>query len=245
MTKRHLLTALLLIALGGSAGAQSSDTAVAIVDRYLDIMGVSRWGSDSLLVLETVITSPGSTDTFVMKRWHMSPNMNRVEVWHGKKLQTAMCSNGKDRFRTMRPKSGYWVDVAASTFYEQLMPYDFRGPLFSWRGQGAKLTYLGVTKALEMYDMESVKVEGPGIFTRIYFFEPSGLLSVIVETGELDSAFRANEEARIDWKIIHEYQVLGDHLLPKQESFMRDGRLTILETTARFEPRNTLVFNQD
>jgi hypothetical protein len=245
MKRKHLIAALLLTVAGMTAHGQAVDTAAMIVDRYLDIMGTSRWGSDSVLALETVITSPSSADTFVMKRWFLSPNMTRVEVWHGKELQTALCSNGTDRFRAYRPKYGQWADLMPGSYYERLLPYDFRGPLHSWRAQGATLTYMGVAKAMGKYDMESVKMEGPGLFTRIYFFEPSGLLSVIVETGELDTAYRAQDEARIEWKIIHEYMEIDGCLLPKQESFMRNGELTVLETTARKEKRNTLIFNQD
>lgn len=247
MKQKHILAALLLMA-GGLAGhGQSIDTAAMIVDRYLDIMGTSRWGSDSVLAMETVITTIGTQDTFVMKRWYLAPNMNRVELWHGKTLQEGLCSNGKDRYRVFRPKVGYWVDVPAYNFYERLSPYDFRGPLHGWRAKGATATYLGMTKAMGQVDMESVKIEEPAMYTRIYFFEPSGLLSVIVETDELDTAsYNPNEASHIEWKILHEYMpVNGDHLLPKQESFMRDGQLTVLETTARMEERNTLIFNQD
>lgn len=242
---KRIYTLLLVLALGGAAQCQATDTAAQIVDHYLELLGTSRWQSDSMLVMETLVTSPGSTDTFVMKRWYLAPQMLRVEVWHGKELQTAYCSNGKDRYRSFRPRYGYWSDMQPGHFQESIKPYDFRGPLHGWRAAGATLTYMGMAKAMGLYEMQSVKVESPGLFTRYYLFEPSGLLSVIVETDELDSNYNPNLEARIEWKIEHEYMQLGDHLLPKQESFMREGKLTVLETTAWMEKRNTLVFNQD
>lgn len=244
MKKIYIL--LLTLALGSVAQCQTVDTAAQIVDRYLDMLGTTRWKSDSMLVMETIITTEGSADTFVMRRWHLPPNMFRVEVWHGKELQTAMCSNGNDRYRSYRPQKGYWVDMHPGHFHETFGSYDFRGPLNGWRAAGATLTYMGVAKAMGEYDLLSVKVEMPAHFTRYYMFEPNGLLALIVETDEIDTSnYNPLTEARIDWKIIHEYQRMGDCLLPKQESFMREGRLTVLETKAWMEKRNTLIFNQD
>lgn len=243
MKRIYLL--LIALALGGTVHSQTVDTAAWIVDNYLDMMGTSRWPVDSMLVMETTVTTPGTTDTFVIKRWHLPPTMFRVEVWNGKTLQNAYCSNGNDRYRSYRPRYGYWVDIQPGHFQESFGAYDFRGPLFNWRAAGAKLTYTGIAKAMGEYDMMSVKVEAPSLFTRYYLFEPSGLLSVIVETDELDSNYNPVPEARIEWKIIHEYMRMGDRLLPKQESFMREGQLTVMETTAWMEKRNTLIFNQD
>ena len=70
-------------------------------------------------------------------------------------------------------------------------------------------------------------------------------MSMIVETAELDSLYRDRYSVHIDWKFIHEYQQVGRSLLPKQESFMRQGKLTVMETEAYFEPAKTLIFNQD
>ena len=223
------------------------DTAARIVDRYLDIMGVERLPADSLLVLETTITSPGTTDTFVMKRWFAQPQMQRIEVWRGKELQTGLCTNGKNRYRKMNHSLGYWVDRQPVRFYEQLMAYDFRGPLYNWRASNAVLTYNGPVTAPGGQRLESVKVEASGMFTRIYMFEESGLLSIVFESSEmLDGDDHAiDTTARIEWKCMHEYQQVGNSVLPKQESFLRGKRLTVMETKAHFEPLNTLIFNED
>ena len=78
-------------------------------------------------------------------------------------------------------------------------------------------------------------------------FEPSGLLAVIIETDEIDTVeYRRYEDGHIDWKIEHEYmEVAPGVLLPKEESFMRLGVLTVLRTEAWLEPRQTLLFNKD
>ena len=90
-------------------------------------------------------------------------------------------------------------------------------------------------------------VEAPGMFNRIYFFEESGLLSLIVESDEMaDSAnYKYSTKSHIQWKMVHEYQYAGRLLLPRQESFLRQGTLTILTTEARTEPRRNIIFNQD
>lgn len=49
----------------------------------------------------------------------------------------------------------------------------------------------------------------------------------------------------VEYKVIHEYLPVNECLVPSQESFMRDGVLTIMNTTAHFEPRNNMTFNQD
>lgn len=242
---RRTLTLIALTVLTLTARGQAVDTAAQIVDRYLELLGNDRWPSDSTLVLQTVITSPGSADTFVMKRWFTPPHMTRVEVWLGKTLQTGMCSNGNDRFRRFNPSLGYWIDLSSLNYYNRMIGYDFRGPLYQWRTQGVILTYKGPATVMGQEGLEAVKVEVPERYARYYFFEPSGLMSMIVETTELDTMRTDVDRSHIDWKFIHEYQQIGNSMLPRLESFMRDGKLTVMETSAYFEKRNTLIFNQD
>lgn len=242
---KRIFALLILLAMAPAMRGQAVDTATRIVERYLDMLGSDRWPTDSMLVMKTVITSPQSTDTFVMKRWYMPQQRHRIEVWLGDTLQTAFCGNGSDRFRKYNPSLGYWEDIPSYYFYTELGGYDFRGPLHGWRAQGATLTYEGMATVVGRKGLEAVKVEVPERYARHYFFEPSGLMSVIVETDELDSLYRDRYNTRIDWKFIHEYQQVGRCLLPKQESFMRQGKLTVMETEAYLEPANTLIFNQD
>lgn len=242
---KHIVTIATLLIMGIAACGQTADTAEMIVQRYLDRLGNDRWPADSTLYLETVITSPGSTDTIIMRRWFTPPQMLRVEVRKGRRLQVGLCSNGKDRYRRYHHELNYWVDLQPIDFYDRMIGYDFRGPLHGWKAKGATLTYDGKVKAEGHYDMESVTVEAPNAFKRHYMFEPSGLLAVIIETDELDTAYKDVTGSHIDWKCIHEYMTIGGRMLPRLESFMREGRLTVLETTAKLEERNTLIFNQD
>lgn len=240
---RRTLVLLTLLAAGFTTHGQAVDTAARIVDRYNELLGNYRWPADSLLVMKTLITSPGSTDTFVMKRWYMPPQMQRVEVWLGKILQTGFCSNGKDVFRMYRDRWREWKDTSSLAYYENFVGYDFRGPLYNWRAQGAELTYKGLSSVLGRNGMESVKVVTPRLYSRYYFFEPTGLMSVVVETDEINEE-PPHKVPHTEWKFIHEYLPVGNCLLPCKESFMRDGKLTVMETTAHFEAADTTIFRK-
>jgi hypothetical protein len=244
---KHKLILIALLALMPLVSTAQADTAATIVDRYLDLLGVDRLPQDKMLTLVTTITSPGSQDTFIMKRWYIAPRMMRVEVWYGDTLQTGLCTNGKDRYRVYKPMLGYWEEKPDYAFYEDMQSYDFRGPLYNWRNNGLKLRYKGITRAKGDHELQTVIVEGPKLFTRHYMFEPTGLLAVIIETDEYDSTeYHYNGEPHTEWKMEHEYMQVGTaSILPKEESFMRDGVLTILRTEAKLEPKQTLLFNKD
>ncbi len=244
---RHTLTLIALLLMLPMASRGQEDTAARIVDLYQDILGAERLPQDSMLTMVTTITSPGSQDTFIMKRWYIAPRMMRVEVWLNDTLQTGLCTNGKDRYRIFDPKKGYWEEKKDYFFYEKIDGYDFRGPLHNWRAKGLTAKYKGITRAKGDHELQTVTVEGPGIYTRHYMFEPTGLLSVIIETDELDTTeYHSNGEPHTEWKIIHEYMPIGpSSLLPKEESFLRGGLLTIMQTEAWLEPKKTLLFNKD
>lgn len=227
--------------------AAEMEEAARVVNRYLALTDLSQLAMDSMLIVETEVTLHGSTDTFLMKRWFAQPQMQRVEVWHSGQLTAALCTNGSNRFREYKPMLGYWEDTPPATFHEHLSGYDLHGPLHNWRERACQLTYKGEVLAKDSVKLLAVKVEAPGRYTRDYLFEPSGLLVVILENGEMlnSTDYRHSSEARIEWKIIHEYQYLKPLLLPKQESFMRQGQLTVLTSHAHIAPRHNLIFNQD
>lgn len=244
MIKRAITIILALVPL--LATAQSDSVAAHIVDRYLGILNIGALPADSMLVLTTTITSPTSTDTTVMKRYYQPPQMFRVEVRGSDgKLQVGLCTNGGDRKRVYESKHEWWRDVTTETFYNRLSGLDFRGPLYGWRVAGAEVTYEGKATVKDGATLDVVKLAAPARFTRQYLFEESGLLAVILESDELDSAYRPYEDIRIDWKCIHEYAQIGKTTLPSLESFMRKEELTVMRTEMHFEPKNNLLFNQD
>ena len=246
--KRFLLSALTFLPL--ALGAQNhhfaiKDTAVHVVDTYLRMLNFDALPEDSILYLETTITSPGTTDTFLMRRWHARPQMFRIEVWDKDKITFGICSNGKDRYRQYIPKAGYWEDFSPDRFHEEHLGYDFRGPLYNWRNNASELRWKG-TADYNGHPLQVVEVLRPDSYDRYYMFDPSnGLLTLILEQSTTYGDSARIAPSHIEWKVIHEYQPLGECLIPSLESFLRGTTLTILATKPRFLPRNTLIFNSD
>ncbi len=221
------------------------DSAKVVVDRYLQMLNIDGLPQDSLLVMETAITNLGQKDTVWMRRWYAAPNKFRVEVWNRGKLETGIVTNGQDRFRRYLTAYGSWESVPREDIEKKMQGYDFRGPLYHWREKGATLSWNGTT-TLKGEPLQVVKVECPGMYERYYMFEPeSGLLTLIFETDKTADGNHQYTKDRIDWKSIHEYQPLTTGILPSQESFMRQGVLTILNSTTHFEEMNPDIFEKD
>lgn len=246
--KHLLIAALSLVPL--LAGAQNhqfviKDSASHVVNNYLRMLNIEALPEDSILYLETTITTPGSTDTFLMRRWHARPQMFRVEVWRGDELQDALCTNGAARFRHYDATEKRWTSLRPERFHDKMRGYDFRGPLHEWLYKGTTLRWKGSVD-YNGVPLQAVDVSMPNMYERTYFFDPSnGLLALIIENDSLNSDFAPRPETRIEWKIIHEYLPIGESLLPSLESFFRGTTLTILATKPRFLPRDTHIFNRD
>lgn len=241
--KKTLL--LCLLALPFALHAQ--DTAEMVVNRYLQLLNYEALPKDSMLVMETTITYSNSIDTFVMRRYYQPEGMMRVEVWQGDTLTTGMCTNGSSRHRVYYSSLGWWEDKPHVDFHKQMQQYDFRGILYGWHGFGIKLTYLGMA-TVDKYKMHAVRSEQMNHYNRTYFFDPNnGLLVLVTETDEMPEGSRRMPffEPPIDFKFTHEYLPIGQSLLPSVESYQRNGELIVMRTTAHFEPRNNLLFNQD
>ncbi len=239
------LTLILLCLLPLAASAQSDSTAIRIVNRYLNIMNIDALPKDSMLVVNTLITYPTTGDTLHMKRYYAAPQMFRIEVRQADgTLQTGLCGNGDKRFRAFAPKSGWWRDITPESFYSRLYGFDIRGPLYNWQNNNAYLTYRGRTEYKGEH-LDVVHFTAPGFYSRLYMFESSGLLSVIIEEDSLDEHYKQLNDARIDWKCEHEYTNVGPAILPSLESFMRENTLTVLRSEMKLEKRDNLIFNQD
>lgn len=252
MRRTALLTLLLSLLLPVTLQGQNhqyvvSDSAEYVVDRYLRLLNVDALPADSLLVIETTVTFTGSTDTVTMHRWYMPGQRFRVEVYQKGELQTGLVSNGKDRFSRYNRRGQTWEKIHVEELEDAFRAYDFRGPLYDWRGRNAELTWEGIA-TVNNHALQSVKVSCPDFYDRHYMFEPeSGLLVLIVETEFMPGVSEKAplNENHIDWKTIHEYQPLGASLLVTQESFARNGMLTVLTSTVHFEPADEALFNRD
>lgn len=251
--KKHTLLFLLVVSLmsttlhGQDHLLAVRDSAEVVVERYLQLLNFDKLPADSLLVIETTVTFPNVTDSVFMKRWYMPGGHFRVEVHQNGKLLTGLVSNGKDRFGRYNRRDATWEKIHVEELEESLLGYDFRGPLYDWRGKNAELTWEGYGTVKDQR-LQVVKVSCPGFYDRHYMFEPeSGLLVLVVETDIMPgiSEKAPLNQNHIDWKAIHEYQPLGTSLLVTQESFARNGQLTILTSTVRFEPADESIFNRD
>lgn len=242
---KRLLLLLALLPLG----LQAQDSAEAVVGRYLQMLNYEALPKDSTLVLETTITFPGSNDTFTMKRWFAPPDMMRLEVWHGDAQETGLCTNGSNRYREFIRRMDWWSDITPENFQSKMEAYDFRGGLYNWQDRGIQLEYKGIVTA-KGERLQVVRAKQKGYYTRYYMFEEQGSLLVLVQEKDEDDNTTSPELKPLhvkpmEYKVIHEYMPLHESLVVRQESYMRNGVLTVMETKAHFEPRNPLLFNQD
>lgn len=241
--KRLVLT--LILALPLAVAAQSDSAAVRIVERYLAIMNIDAMPADSMLVATTQIVYPITGDTLTMRRLYAAPHMFRVEVRDADgKLQTGLCGDGISHYRAYSTHAMQWRSITRESYFSRLGGFDLRGPLYDWRNENAYLTYRGATE-YKGQRLDVVHFSAPGYFGRLYMFEPSGLLSVILEEDSVDDGYHALLDAHIDWKCVHEYAHVGPLLIPSIESFMREKTLTVLHTEAHLEKRDNDQFRQD
>ena len=243
---KRLVIVLLLLPLLSFGQQADNDTAAMVVDNYLKVLNTEGYSEDSMLVMETAVTVYGTTDTIWMRRWFAPTHKHRIELWYNGRLTEALVRNDETRCRHYNGEKDRWENLTEKDFHTRLSGFDFRGPLYLWRWKNMKLTWQGTTE-LKGETMQVVKAEGAGIFTRYYMFDPeSGLLTLVRETEEYDPTQKPiKKDSHIDWRGYHEYLPVSNHLVPSLESFMRDGRLTILSTTAHLEPLIPRIFNRD
>lgn len=246
MKKTFITLLLLLPTLAFGQQAESEDTAATVVDRYLMMLNIEGYSEDSMLVMETAITVYGIDDTLWMRRWFAPSKRHRMELWHKDTLTDGLISNGEDVYLHYNAAKKRWEEVTGMDFNTRISGYDFRGPLYLWRWRGSKLTWNGLTE-LNGKPLQVVKVSTPGMYNRFYMFDPgNGLLTLVVESKEYEKGSQIpKEESHIDWKSFHEYLPVSNHLVPSLESFMRNGRLTILSTTAHLEYIRPRMFNRE
>lgn len=243
--RRTLFLLLLLLPPCLKAQTSSFDSAMTVVGRYRNMLNYGALPKDSMLVTETLVTLHGQADTFVMKRWFVPPAMMRVEVWLGDSLTEGFCTNGTGRFREYSSYNGWWSDLDPAGFAHRVEPYDFRCPLHDLDTSAIRLSYAGNT-TLNGHPLQAVRVERKKYLTQYYLFEKeSGLLLFIIAGDEMPKEGLPRKYGRSDWKAFHEYLPVGASLIASEESYWRDGVLTIMRTQAHFERPDATLFNQD
>ncbi len=222
------------------------DSAAFVVDRYLSVLNFEGVRSDSMLYIETYIYNRSNPhDTLVMKRWHVEPQYNRVEIWHHDELQQGYYTNCYDKYREYDAEVGRWTSITTSDYYDIFTAYDFRGPLYHWRSNGVELTYSGIWN-YNGHEAYRVMAKAPHRFDRYYLFEKeNGLLFLIDETDTPGHDMATKKDSKhTDWRAIHEFQPLGNVLFPSIESYQYEKEITLMFHHYKYLPINMDLFEK-
>lgn len=247
--KKTLIILSMLICWIGAQGQQKSavDSAELIVQQYYNLLNYDGLRNDSILYIETIIYKRSNpTDTAIMKRWFLAPNKARAELWHGDTLLEGAYSDGKTIFREYRLGIlTHWTRVADSRYYNIAPNYDFRGALYHRKADAVKLKYEGIWD-FNGNPVYRIFVDTPYKYCRNYLFEKeSGLLFLIQETNQHSEYTSHQAYDHPDWHAYHEYQPLGDVLIPSVESYQMDGDVVYYFSKSRYVPMNMDIFTKD
>ena len=250
MKKATIILTLLLAGWLGASGQNHQympDSAELVVKRYYDLLNYEGICRDSILYIETIIFKRSdTTDKAVLKRWFLTPNSNRVELWHGDTLMEGVYSNGVDVFREYRRGVlDGWTRVAESRYYNVAPDYDFRGALYTRKADAAEMKYEGLWD-FNGHTGYRVYVDTPFKYCRNYLFEKeSGLLFFVQYTNKHSQYTNHQAYDHPDWHAIHEYQPLGNILLPSVESYQMKGDMVYHFSRGRYLPIDNKIFNED
>lgn len=250
MNKRlfiFIVASLLTVTVTGQNPQKEIDTAEVVVSRYLNLMNIESLRRDSILYIESVIYHRSSPhDTAIMKRWYLPPNRMRSELWHGDTLLQGAYTDGKNIFKEC-DKSMFngWTKVAMSRYYNIEPLYDFRGPLYHWKANAVDLTYKGIWH-FNNNEVYRVVADSPNGYVNHYLFEKeSGLLFFIEETNSHSTYSNHKAEEHPDWHAYHEYQPIGNAILPSIESYQMNEDVIFYFTKYRYIPIDMRIFTED
>lgn len=249
---RHLTSPLVLLfaaslwlqASAQEIPSQEDRKAAQVVDDFYRMLNLDSLRTDSILYIESHIVPNGHTDTLTMRRWTATRHRQRVEFWYQGILQMCLFSDGRTYYESYREEEG-WKSVNRSDYYDAVEIYDIHGPLYQWREHGEELTYEG-TVLFEGNRVERIGSRSPLHYDRHYYFEQeSKLMFLYTESdsigGEPSPITTRN---RVDWHAYHEYQPLGNILLPSVESYQHQGSITLIFNRASYVALDERIFTQ-
>ncbi|MBQ7279425.1 MAG: hypothetical protein IJR13_01700 [Bacteroidales bacterium] len=246
MKRLHLAILLLLSAAALNAAAQEKDSAEWVVARYMALMNYDALPHDKMIAITTLVTSaamPG--DTGIVRRYYAMPNSYRVEVWYGDTLFDAWHNDGTKLYRHYDAAQRQWVDASEIFYYDHIVGYDFRGPLYHRATNGTTLIY-GGTATFEGHPIYRVSTSVPSMYDREYYFEQeSGLLFLFVEKESTYGDEQLDASIRVDWRSIDEYLPLGESLIISHETYQQNAFRTTLLHTPRLLPIDRTLFSHD
>ena len=239
-----LLFWLTLPFLASGQASTSEHKADSIVDAFYRTLNLEALRSDSLLYVESHIIPRGQTDTLIMRRWAGPRQRRRVELWYQGQLQMCLFSDGRTYFDHYRDDEG-WKSVNAEKYYDEIQAYDIYGPLYQWRIRGEELTYEGIAWYNEK-PVVRIGARNSSHYDRHYYFEQgSKLLFLYTESDSINGEpLSIPTQNRVDWHAYHEYQPLGEVLLPAVESYQHKNNITLIFHKARYVANDERIFTQ-
>ncbi len=250
MKKATIILTILLAGWLGASGQNSRnavDTAEAVVQRYYDLLNIEGIRRDSILYMETVSYKRSNpSDTAILKRWFLPPNRFRAELWHGDTLLEGCYTDGKGIYKEyhLGVIEG-WVTVAQSRYYALEPGYDFRGALYHRQADGTVLTYNGSWN-YNGQAVDRVYADTPMQYCRNFLFEKdNGLLFFIEVTNKHSEYTNHQTYDHPDWHAFHEYQPVGNVLLPSVESYQMNNDVVYHFTKYRYIPLKAKTFTEN
>ena len=133
----------------------------------------------------------------------------------------------------------------AETYYDAEQAYDIYGPLYQWRLRGEDLTYEGVARYKDQ-PVIRIGARSPSHYDRHYYFEQgSKLLFLYTESDSVaGEPLPLKTRNRVDWHAYHEYQPLGEVLLPSVESYQYQNSIVLIFHKARYVANDERIFIQ-
>ena len=242
-----LLTLLCWLGVQGQNQQNTTDSAEWVVKRYFATVNYDRIRTDSILYIETIIYKRSNPqDTAIYKRWFLPPICTRTELWHGDTLLEGVYSDGKEVFREYRlGVLNGWTRVAPSRYYNLALDYDFRGALYHREADAVEMKYEGIWD-FNGNQVYRVFTDTPYKYCRNYLFEKeSGMLFMIQETNQHSEYTNHQAYDHPDWHAIHEYQPLGNVLIPCVESYQMQGDMVYHFSKCRYLPKDMKIFTKD
>ena len=222
-----------------------ADSAVVVLERYLNLLNFDSIRTDSILYIESHIFSRSHPeDTIVMKRWFYPEANYRTELWSKDTLEIGLRSNGYDTFFKYDKKKRAWFKTDVYNYYENFGSYNFHGPFFHWQQRNVRMRYDGIWN-FQGHEAYRLFVKQGSYFDRYYMFEKeSGLLFMY---DELDSYLdmEHDETRHVEWRAFHEYQPLDKCLFPSVESYMIDNDIVMIYHHYRYVAFDYDYFMED
>lgn len=249
MNRRPFLCLLLLLTLLMSGRTQPTEDglkkAAEVVNDYYRMLNLESICADSILFIDSRIVHRGSTDTLHMLRWIAPGQRMRIEFTADDTLQRCYFSDGRHIYEEYDPEKNGWRSINGDTYHDAVDRYDYRGPLFQWQLRGLDLIYEEPI-TFEGVPAERVSTHHPEQYDRHYFFErASRLLFMYTESDSIGGKPPTlPPRGRVDWHAYHEYQPIGNAMLPSVESYQYQGIITIIFNTIRYVRYDERLFTE-